>query len=164
MKQAGTLTALFFLGVSATVLSDPHLNKTVTAKLPGQAEAKISYYTVPANLSHIERIGVGSFTPSRAVLSLSATATSGSTSVPAGDYTVGAIRNTSDWTLALHPKMNRRGQPDKSKLVLLKSSFSTSQGTAHHSSFDLTPGHGSLEGKSTLVWHFGNLYLAGALE
>ena len=164
MKHTLSLTALLFLGISATTLADPHLTKTVTAKLPSTVEASINYYTVPANMAHIEKIKVGDFTPSRAVLSLSGATSSGSTAVPAGEYTIGAVRNASDWTLALHPKLARGDQPDSSKLLLLHSSFSTAEGTAHHSDFDVLPGHGTMEGKAVLTWHFGTLYLAGALE
>ena len=164
MKYAYYLTALLFVGISATAFSHPHLSKSLKATLPGEVEASLSYYTVPANMSHIEKIKTGGFVPSRATLSLSGAISSGSTSVPAGEYTIGAIRGTSDWTLALHPKLDRGDTPDPSKLIRLESWFSTSEGTAHHSSFDVTPGHGSLEGKATLIWHFGNLYLAGVLE
>ncbi len=164
MKHACSLIAVLALGFSATALSDPHLTKTVTAKLPSEVEASINYYTVPANMAHIEKIKVGSFTPSRAVLTLSGATSSGSTAIPAGEYTIGAVRNASDWTLALHPKMSRKDQPDPSKLILLQSSFSNSEGTAHHTSFDVTPGHGSMEGKAVVIWHFGTMYLAGALK
>ena len=164
MKYAYSLTALLFIGISVTALSHPHLTKSLKATLPSKVEASVSYYTVPANMSHIEKIKVGGFVPSRATLSLSGAALSGSTSVPAGEYTIGAIRGSTDWTLALHPKLARGHTPDPSKLIRLESWFSTSEGTAHHSSFDVMPGHGSLAGKATLIWHFGNLYLAGVLE
>ncbi len=164
MKHACSLIALLTLGFSATALSHPHLTKSVTATLPSKVEASINYYTVPANMAHIEKVKVGGFTPSRAVLSLSGATSSGSTAVPAGEYTIGAVRNASDWTLALHPKMARGDQPEPSKLILLQSSFSSSEGTAHHSSFDVAPGHGSMEGKAVVIWHFGTLYLAGALK
>ena len=154
MKHACSLIALLTLGFSATALSHPHLTKSVTARLPSKVEASINYYTVPANMAHIEKVKVGGFTPSRAVLSLSGATSSGSTAVPAGEYTIGAVRNASDWTLALHPKMARGDQPEPSKLILLQSSFSSSEGTAHHSSFDVAPGHGSMEGKAVVIWHF----------
>ena len=165
MERTLSLTALLVVGISATALSHPHLTKSVKATLPtSKVEANINYYTVPANMTHIEKIAVGGFAPSRAVLSLSGATSSGATSVPAGEYTIGAVRNASDWTLALHPKLARGDQPDSSKLIRLRSSFSTSEGTAHHSDFDVMPGHGSMKGKAVLIWHFGNLYLAGALE
>ncbi len=165
MKHVCSLIALLALGFSATVLSHPHLSKSVKATLPSKVEANISYYTVPANMTHIEKVQVGGFAPSRAVLSLSGATSSGSTAVPAGEYTIGAVRDkSSDWTLALHPKLARGDQPDSSKLIRLQSSFSTSEGTAHHSSFDVAPGHGSMEGKAVVIWHFGTLYLAGELK
>ncbi len=164
MKYAYSLTALLFIGISVTALSHPHFNKSLKATLPSKVEASVSYYTVPANMSHIEKIKVGGFVPSHATLSLSGAASSGSTSVSAGEYTIGAIRGSTDWTLVLHPKLAQGHTPDPSKLIRLESWFSTSEGTAHHSSFDVMPGHGSLAGKATLIWHFGNLYLAGVLE
>ena len=164
MKHTYYLTALLVLGISATALSDPHLHKSVTAKLPSGIDASIKYYTVPANISHTEGIKVGSFVPSRAVLTLSGATSSGSTAVPAGEFTIGAVKNSGDWTMALHPKLARGDQPDTSKLILLNSSFSDSAGTAHHSSFDVMPGSGSMEGKAVLVWHFGTLHLAGSLK
>ncbi len=164
MKYAYSLTALLFIGMSVTAFSHPHFNKSLKATLPSKVEASVSYYTVPANMSHIEKIKVGGFVPSHATLSLSGAASSGSTSVSAGEYTIGAIRGSTDWTLVLHPKLAQGHTPDPSKLIRLESWFSTSEGTAHHSSFDVMPGHGSLAGKATLIWHFGNLYLAGVLE
>ena len=164
MKYAYSLTALLFIGMSVTAFSHPHFSKSLKATLPSKVEASVSYYTVPANMSHIEKIKVGGFVPSHATLSLSGAASSGSTSVSAGEYTIGAIRGSTDWTLVLHPKLAQGHTPDPSKLIRLESWFSTSEGTAHHSSFDVMPGHGSLAGKATLIWHFGNLYLAGVLE
>lgn len=164
MKYRPFLTTLLFVGMSVIALSHPHLNKLLKLTLPGKAEASISYYTVPANMSHVEKIKVGEFVSSSATLSLSSVASSGSNSVPAGEYTIGAIRGSTDWTLALHPKLARGDTPDPSKLIHLESWFSTSEGTAHHSSFDMAPGHGILAGRATLTWHFGKLYLAGVLE
>ena len=164
MKYVHALTALLLVGISATALSHPHLRKSLKATLPSEVQASVSYYTVPATMSHIEKIQVGEFVPSRATLTLSGGASSGSTAVPAGEYTIGAIRGSTAWTLALHPKLARGDTPDSSKLIRLDSLFSTSEGTARHSAFDVAPGHGKLAGKSTLIWHFGNLYLAGVLE
>ena len=165
MKTRYSLAIALFLGASATLLSHPHLNKMVKATLPNDVEASIKYYTVPANMEHVKRVQVGDFIPSRAVLSLSGDTPAGSTTLKAGDYTIGAVRNAGDWTLALYPGKPARGMaPDKSKVISLDSSFSDSEGIAHHVSYDLAPGHGKLEGKTTLIWHFGNLYLAGALQ
>ena len=118
-----------FLGASATLLSHPHLNKMVKATLPSKVEASIQYYTVPANMEHVKRVKVGDFIPSRAVLSLSGDTAAGSTTLKAGDYTIGAVRNAGDWTLALYPGKPARGMaPDKSKVIALDSSFSDSEG------------------------------------
>jgi hypothetical protein len=51
-----------------------------------------------------------------------------------------------------------------SKVIKLKSMFSKSQGTADHVYFDIMPGHGEFEGKTVLIWHFGNLHLAGLID
>ena len=63
MKYAYSLTALLFIGMSVTAFSHPHFSKSLKATLPSKVEASVSYYTVPANMSHIEKIKVGGFVP-----------------------------------------------------------------------------------------------------
>ena len=58
---------------------------------------------------------VGAFvTPRRPVLKLSAALKTGSVTVPAGEYTVGVIKNADrDWTMALYPGvLARADKPD----------------------------------------------------
>ena len=130
MKYAYSLTALLFIGMSVTAFSHPHFSKSLKATLPSKVEASVSYYTVPANMSHIEKIKVGGFVPSHATLSLSGAASSGSTSVSAGEYTIGAIRGSTDWTLVLHPKLAQGHTPDPSKLIRLESWFFNFRGNS----------------------------------
>ena len=147
------------------MLAHPHLQKKVTTKV-GDNEVSLNYFTAPANLEHVKGVAVGSFTRSFAQLSVATDLDAGGVSVPAGDYTVGTIRKgESDWQMALYPGQVGRGEsPDTSKLIKLNSSFSTDQGTADHIYFDILPGVGKMEGKTTLIWHFGPLYLAAALD
>jgi hypothetical protein len=155
------------LFASSSLWAHPHFKKTVTANLPGGAEAKISYNTTPANETHATNAAVGAFlTPRRPLLSLSAELTAGGVTVPAGDYTIGVIKNgDDDWTLALHPgRLGRGDQPDMAKVIKLESKYSSSAGTAGHMLIDITPGAGQFEGKAVLTLHFGSLFLAGALS
>ncbi len=67
--------------------------------------------------------------------------------------------------MALHPGRLRLSTPaDTAKIIRLESLFSRDMGNAHHMLVDIAPGHGKLEGKTVLTWHFGSLYLAGALS
>ena len=143
----------------------PHLRKTVSIKV-GEVDLKITYRTVPANEEHLAEIEEGALVSSRGELELSKELTVGETTLDAGKYTVGAIKNgDDDWTLFLYPGRPARGEGmDKSKAILLDSMFSRKQGISAHVRLDLMPGHGELDGKLTLVWHFGSLYLAGALS
>lgn len=159
----------FALVLSAVTLvtAHPHFRKTVTADLPGGVKATISYQTVPANESHAQNAQAGTFvTPRRPVLTLSGQVQAGSVTLPAGDYTIGVIKNSSgDWTLALHPgQLGRGDNPDMSKVIKLDSLFSNSRGTSEHLVIDITPGHGKFEGKAVLTIHFGTLFLDGALS
>jgi len=145
----------------------PHFNKTVTAKLPSGAEATITYNTTPANEARAASVAVGSFvTPRRPTLKLSAEVKVGALTIPAGEYTIGAIKNSEkDWTMALYPgAVPREGTPDIAKALKLESTFSTDRGLAEHMLIDVTPGAGKLDGRAVLTLHFGNLFLAGALS
>jgi len=149
------------------VLAHPHFNKTITAALPGGAEAVITYNTTPANEMHADKTPVGEFaTPRRPRLKLSAEVKAGSVTIPAGEYTIGVIKNgPKDWTLALYPGQPQRGQkPDPAKLVKLESLYSEDAGLAAHMLIDISPGSGKLEGRAVLTLHFGKLFLAGALS
>ena len=145
----------------------PHFNKTVSAKLPSGVEATITYNTTPANEVRASEAPVGVFvTPRRPLLKLSGPLETGSVTVPAGEYTIGVIKNADkDWTLALYPgALGRADKPDAAKVVKLESAFSGDHGVAEHMLVDITPGAAKLEGRAVLTLHFGGLFLSGALS
>ena len=159
----GTLTFVF---LGATLVAHPHFRKTVTVKL-GTVDVAVAYQTVPSNEMHAQNAKVGAFTTPRAPkLTLSGELKAGAVTLPAGEYTIGVIKNSdNDWTLALYPGALARGtEPDMSKIIKLDSQFTTSHGTAEHMTIDITPGHGKQEGKAILLLHFGTLYLTGSLS
>ena len=159
----GTIT---FAILGATLLAHPHFRKTVTAKL-GTVDVTVAYQTVPSNEIHAQNAKVGAFTTPRAPkLTLSGELKAGAVTLPAGDYTIGVIKNgDNDWTMAIYPGVLARGtEPDMSKIIKLESMFTTSHGTAEHMTIDITPGHGKQEGKAVLLLQFGTLYLAGILS
>jgi hypothetical protein len=157
-----------FLAASAavTAFAHPHFNKTITAKLPSGAEVTIAYQTVPSNEIHAQNAKVGEFiTPRRPTVKLSADVKTDKQTIPAGEYTIGVIKNgDKDWTMALYPGAPERGKPvDMAKVIKLDSMLESGKGTAEHMLVDLTPGHGKFEGKAVLTLHFGTLFLAGVL-
>lgn len=165
MKRAIRALPLLLLGASAA-FAHPHFGKTVTAKLPSGVEVTITYNTTPANEILAQNAKVGEFvTPRRPLLKLSADLKGESVSIPAGEYTIGVIKNSEkDWTMALSPGALPRGAtPDPAKIIKLDSVFETDKGTAEHMLADITPGHGKFEGKAVLTLHFGSLFLAGVL-
>jgi len=167
MNRAAVWLAAGMLLTADTAFTHPHFNKTVSATLPSGAEASITYNTTPANETRAAGVKVGVFvTPRRPMLKLSADVKAGSVSIPAGEYTIGVIRNDEkDWTMALYPgALPREGTPDVAKALKLESLFSTDHGIAEHMLLDITPGSGKLEGRAALTLHFGNLFLAGALS
>ncbi|MDA2923150.1 hypothetical protein MYX65_00585 [Acidobacteria bacterium AH-259-L09] len=142
----------------------PHFQKSVIMKL-GDVEAKVVFTTLPANEEHVANVTVGEFNVGFARLTLSGDITAGDVTIPAGEYSIGAIKNgDNDWTLAVHPRLGRGETADMSKVIKLDSMYSASQGKSAHIVFDVAPGHGKLEGRAVLVWHFGSHYLAGALS
>jgi hypothetical protein len=162
---------LFVTGVAlayiTTAIAHPHINKSVTAKLPAGAEATVSYNTVPSNESHTERAAVGAFlSPRGPKLKVSAEIKAGSAAIAPGEYTVGAIKNgAKDYTMALYPGALSRGMtPDMSKMIKLDSQLLTTHGKSDHLTIDISPGAGKFEGKIVLIIHFGTLYLEGALS
>jgi hypothetical protein len=158
--------AVVVLAAGAAV-AHPHFNKTVTAKLPSGVEATITYNTTPANEIRAAEAAVGAFvTPRRPMLKLSGEVKAGAVTIPAGEYTIGVIKNSEkDWTMALYPGVTPPGAAvDVAKTIKLESEFSTTHGTAEHMLVDITPGDGKLAGRAALTVHFGSLYLAGALS
>lgn len=168
MKRALTASVALTLLAAAAATAHPHFNKTVTAKLPSGVDATVTYNTTPANEIHAAKAAVGTFvTPRRPLLKLSGEIKTGAVTIPAGEYTVGVIKNSeTDWTMALYPGAIPRGGEavDVAKAIKLESLFSTAQGTAEHMLLDISPGDGKLEGRAVLTLHFGHLFLAGALS
>lgn len=164
MKKMAALLGILLLA-SAVLTAHPHFAKTVTMKV-GDVEVKLSYFTAPANLEHVENVTVGAFNPSFGTLELSGDLTVGDTTLAAGKYRIGAIKNgDDDWTLALYKGQLGQGQePDMANVIKLESSYLTNQGDSGHVYFDILPGHGDMDGRVVLIWHFGPLYLAGALS
>ncbi len=166
-KMSLAATVMLLLVVASVALAHPHFRKSVTAQLPGEVEAKITYGTTPANETHAQSAETGTFiTPRRPVLTLSGEVKAGSVTLAAGDYTIGVIKNAGgDWTMALHQGTLSRGDtPDMSKVIKLDSMYSSSQGKADHMLLDISPGAGKFEGKAVLTLHFGSMFLAGALS
>jgi hypothetical protein len=165
LALAGSCLALSLAAVA--LFAHPHFNKTVTAKLPTGAEVVITYNTTPANEMRAKEVKVGALvTPRRPTIKLSADVKSGAVTIPAGEYTIGVIKNSeSDWTMALYPGQVARGtEPDMTKAIKLPSMYSASAGAADHMLIDITPGHGKFEGKPVLTLHFGQMFLEGSLE
>ena len=170
MKNKGLILALalgLILVGAPLVVSHPHINKSITAKLPAGAEVTLSYNTTPANESHAKNAAAGSFlTPRRPKLKVSAEIKAGSATIPAGEYTLGVVKNSdNDFTMALYSgDPPRTGAPDASKLIKLDSRFDTTHGKAEHMLIDIQPGTGKMEGKLVLTLHFGTLFLEGAVS
>ena len=167
MKKIAAVCCVF-AGLGAGMAgAHPHFNKTVSAKLPNGVEATITYNTTAANEMRATEVPVGTFvTPRRPLLKLSAELQTGSITVPAGEYTIGVIKNAEkDWTMALYPgQLGRADKPDVAKAIKLESVFSADHGVAEHMLIDITPGAAKLEGRAVLTLHFGSLFLSGALS
>lgn len=161
-----TVLTLLFSSSAAALLAHPHFNKTISAKLPSGVEVTIGYNTTPSNEVHAQNAAVGEFvSPRRPTIKLSAEVKTEKQTIPAGEYTIGVIKNAEkDWTMALFPGAPPRGVPiDMAKVIKLESLLEGDKGTAEHMLIDLTPGHGKFEGKAVLTLHFGTLFLAGVL-
>jgi hypothetical protein len=164
-KRIALLVCLMLIAGIA-VFGHPHFNKSVKVTLPGGTEATITYGTTPANELNAQKVAVGEFVvPRRPMLKLSADLKTGTAAIPAGDYTIGVIKNSdTDWTMGLYPGQIPRGEkPDMAKLIKLESMYSSSMGKADHMLIDISPGAGKMEGRAVLTIHFGNMFLAGAL-
>ncbi|PYQ38872.1 MAG: hypothetical protein DMF77_23105, partial [Acidobacteria bacterium] len=90
-----TATATLTMLTAVAAIAHPHFNKTVTAKLPSGVDATITYNTTPANEIRATEAAVGTFvTPRRPTLKLSGEIKAGAVTVPAGEYTIGVIKNS----------------------------------------------------------------------
>ena len=159
------LAAASYYSVQPLLARHPHFAKTVTAKV-GEVEAKLGYFTAPANEEHVKTAPMNAFNAGFATLTLSGDLTFGEVTLKAGEYTVGAVKKgDADWTMGLHQgKLDFGAEPDMAKVIKLDSQYETSQGNAPHIYFDILPGHGKQEGKYVLIWHFGRHYLSGVIS
>jgi len=167
MKRAAVVALAFLVVAPQVALSHPHFNKTVTAKLPSGVDVTLTYNTTPSNELHAQNAKVGEFvTPRRPMLKLSGELKGATVTVPAGEYTIGVIKNgDNDFTMALYKGTPPGGgTPDMAQMIKLDSMYSKAMGPSHHLLIDITPGDGKFEGKAVLTLHFGTMYLAGALS
>ena len=165
MKKFAVFCVLLL--AATAVVAHPHFQMSVTAKLPGDVEASVAFYTVPANMTHAESAAEGAFlTPGFAKLKISGDLKAGSASIPAGTYTVGAIKNSmDDWTMALSPgELSSEDTPDMSKLIKLDSEYVKLPEPSGHLWVYIGPGEGKFDGKATLAMGFGTMVLTGALS
>ena len=153
--------------LSATALvAHPHFQKTTTAKLSDTVEVSLSFFTVPANMSHLADIATGDFvSPGLPKFKSGNAITAGGASIPAGTYTVGVIKNgADDWTMALSPgELGFGDKPDMSKLIKLDSSFMKGNDPVAHLVVDVFPGSGKFEGKAVILLGFGTMWVEGLI-
>jgi hypothetical protein len=164
MKKLAVLCGLVVLAASVAV-AHPHFGKTVSVKM-GDNEVSVKFFTVPANMSHLEGLKDGDFvSPGQPTLTVSADLKAGATTIPAGTYLVGAIKEGDGWTMVLHPGKPARGEePDLSKVIKLQSQFTKSNDSAEHLVVDVGPGWGKNSGKAVVLIGFGNLWLDGVIS
>lgn len=150
---------------ASAVIAHPHFRKTTSAKI-GDNDVSISFFTVPANMTHLEGIADGEFvSPGRPSLKASADLTAGSASIPAGTYVVGAVKKGDGWTMVLYPgELGRDETPDMSKVIKLDSQFNKSAEPAAHLVVDIYPGSGKSEGKAVVLIGFGTMWLDGVIS
>jgi hypothetical protein len=162
-----TRLALPVLLLASSVASaHPHFNKAISAQVEG-VDMTIKYNTTPANEMRADQAAKGVFVTPRGPRLTLATDLKAADKVllAAGEYTIGVIKNDTDWTLALYPGTIARGAtPDATKVIKMDSMFETGRGDADHMLIDVTPGHGKFEGKAVLTIHFGKLFLSGRLN
>ena len=142
-STAALVAAVGFFAIQSATARHPHFNKTVIVKI-GETEAKVSFFTAPANEEHVKNAKTGAFSAGFGTLTLSGDLKAGNMTLKAGEYTIGAIKNgDADWTMGLHQgKLGFGATPDMAKVIKLKSSYSTDHGEAAHIYFDIMPGHG----------------------
>jgi hypothetical protein len=150
---------------ASAVIAHPHFRKTTTAKM-GDNEVSVSFFTVPANMSHLEGIADGEFvSPGQPSLKVSANLKAGSAAIPAGTYLVGAVKKGDGWMMVLYPGELGRGEtPDMSKVIKLDSQFNKSSDAAEHLVVDIGPGWGNSAGKAVVLIGFGTMWLDGVIS
>lgn len=88
MKKAIALAVVLL--TATALIAHPHFQKTTSAKISENVEVSLSFFTVPANMEHVAKIGAGEFaSPGLPKFETSSALTAGSASIPAGSYTVG---------------------------------------------------------------------------
>ena len=166
MKKKVLILSVVMLTATALV-AHPHFQKTTTAKLSENVEVSISFFTVPANMEHVAKFGDGEFvSPGLPKLETASDITAGETSIPAGTYTVGIIKNgADDWTMVLSPGELAFGDsPDMSKLIKLDSMFTQSNDPTGHLVVDVLPGEGEFEDKAVILIGFGTMWVHGLIQ
>ena len=157
--------ALAVVLLTATALiAHPHFQKTTSAKISEELELSLSFFTVPANMEHVAKIGVGEFaSPGLPKFKASSAVMAGSANIPAGTYTVGVVKKSdSDWQMVLSPGELAFGDsPDMAKLIELESSFRMSKEPVAHLVVDIFPGDGEFEGKAVILLGFGSMWVQG---
>ena len=163
MKKLLALGGLLFLTASVAV-AHPHFRKTISVKM-GEQEVSVSFFTVPANMTHLEGVADGGFVaPGNPSLKIAADLKGGSATIPAGTYLVGAIKKGDGWTMVLYPgKLERGEKPDLSKVIKLDSQFKKSGDSTEHLVVDIGPGWDKNEGKAVVLIGFGDLWLDGVI-
>lgn len=158
------MVALSVTLVAGLLMAHPHMSKTVSTKVNG-VDVKLSFFTAPANESHLEGIEDGAFNKAFASINFAADLTVGGHTFAAGDYHVGAIKDGDNWVMALHEgRLGFQDAPDPAKVTKLESEFIKLPIREPHINFDIVPGGGDMEGRAVLTWTFGNLHLAGAIS
>jgi hypothetical protein len=150
---------------ASVAIAHPHFQKTTSVKL-GDNEVSVSFFTIPANMSHLEGLTDGEYvSPGRPSLKVSADLKAGSATIPAGTYQVGAVKKGDGWTMVLYPgELGREEKPDPSKFITLDSQFNTSAESVEHLVVDIGPGWGTSEGKAVVLIGFGTLWLDGVIS
>ena len=158
------LLACLVLFTASVVVAHPHFRKKISVTM-GDNEVSVSFFTVPANMSHLEGLKDGQYvSPGRPSLKIGADLKGGSATIPAGTYQVGAVKKGAGWTMVLYPgELGRGEQPDLAKAIKLDSQFNKSSETAEHLVVDIGPGWGKNEGKAVVLLGFGNLWLDGVI-
>ena len=162
MKKAIVLAVVLL--TATALIAHPHFQKTTSAKISEDLELTLSFFTVPANMEHVAKIGAGEFaSPGLPKFKVSSAVTAGSASIPAGTYTVGVVKKSdTDWQMVLSPgELGFGDAPDMAKVIKLDSSFRMSKEPVGHLVVDIFPGDGKFEGKAVILLGFGTLWVQG---
>ncbi len=164
MKKAIALAVVLL--TATAVIAHPHFQKTTSAKISENVEVSLSFFTVPANMEHVAKLGVGEFaSPGLPKFETPTAITAGSASIPTGKYTVGVVKKSDgDWQMVLSPGELAFGdKPDVAKLIKLDSTFTKSNEPVGHLVVDIFPGDGNFEGKAVILLGFGSMWVQGLI-